>query len=234
MSPSTFRPICVVPCYRHEEGLKAFLPTLQTIGLSIVVVDDGNTPPMQSLEGVTLLRSEQNCGKGGALVLGARWAHEQGYTHMLQIDADGQHLVADAMTMLEAAKQAPQVLFSGFPVYDASVPKSREKGREVTRFFVRLETGLKREDGLCGCRVYPLAQFLQVVDHVWTRRMGFDVEVIVKWHWAGGEVRQHKVRVTYPVDGVSNFRMVKDNVNFFLLHMCLCCGRLLRLLRISR
>lgn len=234
MMDASFRPIWIIPCYRHEAGLKDFLPALQATGLPIVVVDDGNMPPMQPIEGVELVRSEQNLGKGGALILGAQWAEQQGYTHALQIDADGQHELADALTMLEAAKQSPQTLFSGFPVYDASVPKSREKGREVTRFFIRLETGLKREDALCGCRVYPLKPFLQVVNRVWSRRMGFDVEIIVKWVWAGGEVRQHKVRVTYPIDGVSNFHVFRDNLAFFLLHSRLCCGRLLRLLRILR
>ena len=234
MKSPSFRPIWVIPCYRHEAGLKSFLPTLLDTGFPILVIDDGNTPPMQPLEGATLLRSEQNCGKGAALILGARWAHEQGYTHLLQIDADGQHSVADALSMVAAAQHSPQTLFSGFPVYDETVPKSREKGREVTRFFIRLETGLKREDGLCGCRVYPLNQFLQIIDQLWTRRMGFDVEVIVKWVWAGGDVRQHPVRVTYPVDGVSNFHVFRDNFAFFLLHTRLCCGRLLRLLRILR
>lgn len=234
MATATFRPIWVIPCYRHEKGLHGFLPSLQATGLPIVVVDDGNIPPMSPITGVFLVRSEKNLGKGGALILGARWAYQAGYTHALQIDADGQHTVADALTMLEAAKQAPDTLFSGFPVYDESVPKSREKGREVTRFFLRLETGLKREDALCGCRVYPLERFLKVVERVWAKRMGFDVEVIVKWVWSGGDVRQHNVRVTYPNDGISNFRMWRDNIGFFLLHARLCCGRLLRFLRIFR
>jgi glycosyltransferase involved in cell wall biosynthesis len=234
MNTSTFRPIWVVPCYHHEARLRKFLPALQDTGIPIVVVDDGNMPPMQSIDGVTLIRSEQNLGKGNALILGARWAHQQGYTHALQIDADGQHSLADALTMLDAARLSPQVLFSGFPVYDDSVPKSREKGREVTRFFLRLETGLKREDALCGCRVYPLKRFLQVINHVWTRRMGFDIEIIVKWVWTGGEVRQHNVHVTYPTDGVSNFHMIRDNFVFFMLHTRLCTGRILRLLRILR
>ncbi len=231
---ASFRPIWVVPCYKHEACLREFVKQLLPTGVPILVVDDGNPTPMEPIEGASLLRCDQNGGKGSALIAGAEWALARGYTHLVQIDADGQHAVADALTMIGAAKAEPAVLFSGFPVYDESVPKSREKGREVTRFFLRLETGLKREDGLCGCRVYPLQDFLKVAQRVWTRRMGFDVEVIVKWVWQGLQVRQHFVHVTYPLDGVSNFRMVRDNVAFFMLHSRLCCSRVFRLLRVIR
>lgn len=234
MSHDAFRPVWILPCYRHEASLKPFLPQLFATGIPVVVVDDGNEPAIAPIDGVQLVRCDINRGKGAALIAGAKWAETQGFTHIFQIDADGQHAVADALTMLEAAKAEPQTLFSGFPVYDESVPTSREKGREVTRFFIRLETGLQREDALCGCRIYPLKPFLEVVQKVWTRRMGFDVEVIVKWVWQGYAVKQHRVHVTYPLDGVSNFRMVRDNVTFFALHTRLCCGRLLRWLRILR
>ena len=234
MSCSTFKPLWIVPCYHHEASLKVFLPQLLATDIPVLVVDDGNETPITPIPGAMLVRCDVNGGKGAALEAGAKWAQTQGYTHLIQIDADGQHAVADALAMVEAAKAEPHTLFSGFPVYDDSVPKAREKGREVTRFFIRLETGLKREDALCGCRVYPLKEFLEVVQKVWSRRMGFDPEMVVKWVWQGYAVKQHRVHVTYPLDGVSNFRMLRDNTAFFAVHARLCCGRLLRWLRILR
>ena len=234
MSSPTFKPLWIVPCYHHEASLKVFLPQLFATQIPVLVVDDGNETPISPIPGAMLVRCDVNGGKGAALEAGAKWAEQQGYTHLIQIDADGQHAVADALTMVEAAKAEPHTLFSGFPVYDDSVPKAREKGREVTRFFIRLETGLKREDALCGCRVYPLKEFLEVVQKVWSRRMGFDPEMVVKWVWQGYAVKQQHVHVTYPLDGVSNFRMLRDNMAFFAVHARLCCGRLLRWLRILR
>lgn len=234
MSSSTFKPLWIVPCYHHEASLKVFVPQLLATQIPVLVVDDGNETPISPIPGAMLVRCDVNGGKGAALEAGAKWAQTQGYTHLIQIDADGQHAVADALAMVEAAKAEPHTLFSGFPVYDDSVPKAREKGREVTRFFIRLETGLKREDALCGCRVYPLKQFLEVVQKVRSRQMGFDPEMVVKWVWQGYAVKQHLVHVTYPLDGVSNFRMLRDNMTFFAVHARLCCGRLLRWLRILR
>ncbi|MDO5463197.1 MAG: glycosyltransferase family 2 protein [bacterium] len=228
MSADAFRPIWVVPCYRHESSLRKFLPQLVATGIPILVVDDGNDEPLAPFEGADFIRSEKNEGKGAALVRGAHWATKRGYTHLVQIDADGQHSVSDALTMIAVAEKEPNVFISGFPIYDASAPMTRAKGREITRFFLWLETGLKGEDGLCGCRVYPLQQFLQVCQRVRTRRMGFDVEVIVKWIWQGYRIKQHHIHVTYPLDGISNFRMLRDNVGFFALHTRLCCLRILR------
>lgn len=234
MVQADYRPIWVLPCYRHEARLRLFLPQILKTGLPVLVVDDGNIPAIAPIEGVEIVRCETNSGKGAALIEGAKWAVSKGYTHLVQIDADGQHSVEDALAMIETSRTKPETLFSGFPIYDASVPKARLKGREVTRFFLLLETGIKRVDGLCGCRVYPLQHFLQVCEWVRARRMGFDVEVLVKWVWRGLPLKQQNVRVTYPQDGSSNFQMVRDNVGFFMLHARLCFLRVLRLVRFMR
>lgn len=229
--PDAFRPLWVLPCYRHEARLRHFLPQVTATGIPVLVVDDGNEPPLAPLDGAEILRCTENGGKGAALIAGARRAAEAGYTHLVQIDADGQHAVDDALAMIEAARREPETFFAGFPAYDASVPAARLKGREVTRLFLRLETGRRGIDGLCGCRVYPLRQLLEVCDGVRSRRMGFDVEVVVKWIWKGYALKQLPVRVTYPQDGVSNFRMVRDNVGFFMLHTRLITCRIFRLIR---
>lgn len=234
MVKADYRPIWVLPCYRHEAQLRRFLPQILKTGLPVLVVDDGNVPAIAPIEGVEIVRCDTNGGKGAALIAGAKRAASKGYTHLVQIDADGQHSVEDALAMVAISRAEPETLFSGFPLYDASVPKARLKGREVTRFFLRIETGVTRLDGLCGCRVYPLQHFLQVCDRVRARRMGFDVEILVKWIWQGLPLKQQNVRVVYPKDGASNFQMVRDNVGFFMLHTRLCCLRVLRFVRFMR
>lgn len=234
MTGEAYRPIWILPCYQHEACLRVFLLQIKKTGLPILVVDDGNTPAIAPIKGVEIVRCETNGGKGAALIAGAHWAIARGYTHLVQIDADGQHSVEDALEMIEASRAEPETIFSGFPVYDASVPKARLKGREITRFFIQIETGIKRIDGLCGCRVYPLQRFLEVCEQVRAHRMGFDVEILVKWVWQGFPMKQWMVHVTYPQDGISNFQMVRDNVGFFALHTRLCFLRILRLMRLKR
>ena len=224
------KPVWMVPVYRHVEPARVLAQRLLETPFPVVAVDDGNAPPLD-LPGVTVLRHDRNLGKGAAVATALRWAGGQGFTHAVQIDADGQHRVEDALTMVARAECEPGTLISGFPVYDGTVPSQRASGRKVTRFFIWLETGVKGEDGLCGCRVYPVARAVALLPLLRSRRMGFDVEVIVRWLWNGWPLFSHPVHVTYPENGVSNFRMVHDNITFFMLHARLCFQRLFRCYR---
>lgn len=224
----------MIPVYRHENHLPKMLDQLRKTGIPIVVVDDGNPIPISVPKDIFLIRFERNQGKGTAIRAGFAWAEKNGFTHLIQIDADGQHNVSDAMELLKIAEKNQDALVSGFPAYDESVPKARESGRKVTRFFLRLEIGLTEEDGMCGCRVYPVRRSLAVAKLIKARRMGFDVEFPVRWFWSGWKILTGKIRVTYPEDGFSNFRMWKDNIAFFCLHSRLCFLRLFRCYRKAR
>ena len=112
---------------------------------------------------------------------GAHAARTLGFSHMLQIDADGQHDVNDVARFIELAQAHPNAVISGAPQFDDSAPKARVYGRKVTDFWVALETcSLKIKDSLCGFRVYPLAEFELVFDkyHI-GKRMDFDTDVLV-------------------------------------------------------
>lgn len=225
------RTLWLIPVYRHARPLAALLDRLAGSGCPVLVVDDGNDPPLKLPEGVDSIRFGRNRGKGAAVMAGLRWAAGRGFTHLVQIDADGQHDLEDARAMVETARSVPDALVTGFPVYDASAPSSRVSGRKVTRLFLWLETGRRDEDGLCGCRVYPVSRSLALLELVRERRMGFDVEFPVRWLWSGWPLVTRRVHVTYPAGGYSNFRMVRDNAAFFLLHARLCFLRLFRLYR---
>ncbi|MGN0887070.1 MAG: glycosyltransferase family 2 protein [Candidatus Spyradenecus sp.] len=231
---SGFRPIWILPCYRHGEALAKRLPALCATGVPVLVVDDGNEPPLDFAPvpggDVRIVRRERNGGKGAALLTGARAALKAGFSHALQLDADGQHNLEDARGLIAAAAAEPETLHSGYPLYGPEVPKARLKGRELTRWMIRLETGLRHEDAQCGCRAYPLAKLLEVAKHIRGRRMDFDIEVIVRWAWAGERIKPFPVHVAYVPGGVSNFRMVRDNAAFAWLHTRLLTQRICRLL----
>jgi hypothetical protein len=110
------------------------------------------------------------------------------------------------------------------------VPKAREQGRKITNFWVAIETlSLKIPDAMCGFRVYPLASSWPVMKCLRNNRMGFDIEMIVRLSWAGVKMLFFPVKVHYPKDGVSNFRMFHDNVVISMTHTMLCFGMLIRL-----
>ncbi|MFM5207500.1 glycosyltransferase family 2 protein [Aeromonas hydrophila] len=238
-------PCILIPCYNHAGPLAAVLARLAEYELPCLLIDDGSEPvaaaELAALAArypwVTLLRRPHNQGKGGAVMTGLRRAHALGFSHALQVDADGQHDLADIPALLAEAGKHPAALVSGRPLYDDSVPKGRLYGRYITHVWVWIETlSFAIKDSMCGFRVYPLAATCALLDRVALgRRMDFDTEVMVRLYWAGVAVRFVPTRVIYPADGSSHFQLWRDNRDISWMHTRLVC-RLLwdQLLRLCR
>ncbi|WP_017412554.1 glycosyltransferase family 2 protein [Aeromonas salmonicida] len=233
-------PCILIPCYNHAGPLAAVLDRLAGYQLPCLLIDDGSEPvAAAALDGlaachpwVTLLRHSHNQGKGGAVMTGLRHAHGLGFSHALQVDADGQHDLADIPALLAEAHRDPEALISGRPVYDDSVPKGRLYGRYITHVWVWIETlSFTIKDSMCGFRVYPLAASCALLEQVALgRRMDFDTEVMVRLHWAGVAVRFVPTRVIYPADGSSHFQLWRDNRDISWMHTRLVCRLLWDLL----
>lgn len=234
-----FDPVVVIPVYNHPATIAGVVAQVRGHGLRCILVDDGSTPDCAAVldtlaaahpAQVALVRLPHNQGKGAAMVAGFREAGRRGHSHVLQIDADGQHACADIPLFLQRARAQPQAVIAGCPVYDESVPKGRLYGRYATHVWVWINTlSLDIRDSMCGFRVYPLASLLPLLDAVHIgRRMDFDSDVIVRLHWRGVPVVNQPTRVTYPQDGISHFRMWRDNVRISAMHARLFFGMLCR------
>ena len=190
--------------------------------LPCLIVDDGSgkftRQQLEQLEQrhawVEVVHHPRNRGRGAALRTAYETAAARGRTHVIQLDADGQHDSADVPRFLEAAKARPDALILGTPIFDESVPWHRLHGRKLSQIIVRLETLSKSvQDPLCGFRCIPLAPTLEVLERTQTGdRMDFDPELIIRLVRAGVPVINIPTRVQYPEDGVSHFRMVEDNL----------------------
>ncbi len=235
----TFRPCVVIPCYNHGAMMANVLSRLAPFGLPCLIVDDGSDEgtrlELERLAAeqsqVTLIRLAENAGKGTAVIRGLTESARAGYTHAVQVDADGQHAIEDIPQLLALAERNPEALISGQPIYDDSIPRSRLYGRWVTHFWVWIETlSLQLKDSMCGFRVYPVAPTLQLAERATLgKRMDFDTEVMVRLYWQGNTSYFLPTRVTYPLDGLSHFDALKDNVRISLMHTRLFFGMLPRI-----
>lgn len=141
------------------------LARLKPFNLPCIVVNDGSdAATQQQLDnlvseqpGVTLIRLAENAGKGAAVMRGLQAAADAGFSHAVQVDADGQHAIEDIPKLLALAEQHPAALISGQPIYDDSIPRSRLYGRWITHVWVWIETlSLQLKDSmrfsrLSGC-----------------------------------------------------------------------------------
>jgi len=229
----------LIPVYRHAKTAGPLIKQLSALGLPIIAVDDGNDREnreclqkwIANTPGVILVSLSKNMGKGGAASKGFEKAAELGLTHVLQIDADGQHDSGKTAFFLEESAKYPDMLVCGYPVFDESAPKGRVAGRKVSNFWaavVTLSTEIK--DALCGFRVYPVDLSLRITQGLFfDKRMGFDPEILVRLYWKGILPLFYPVKVTYPPDGISNFRSVRDSIHISWVFSRLFIGMAARL-----
>lgn len=240
MLSAPFSPCVVIPCYNHGAMMASVLARLAPFNLPVIVVDDGSDAATQlqlatlHAPQLSLLRLDSNQGKGAAVIHGLRAAAARGFTHAVQLDADGQHQAEDLPLMLAEAERYPDALISGQPLYDDSIPKSRLYGRYITHFWVWIETlSLSIRDSMCGFRVYPLAATLTLCDRrAIGQRMDFDTEIMVRLYWQGTRSRFIPTRVTYPASGLSHFDALYDNLRISWMHTRLFFGMLPRIPRL--
>lgn len=234
------KPCVVVPFYNHERAIGGVLSRLAATGLDCFLVDDGSDarcqPTLDALASehaawLTRLRLPVNSGKGAATSAGFAAAAAAGYTHALQVDADGQHCVEDIPRFLDAAHAAPTAVIAGTAVFGPDVPRHRQYGRYATHVMVWLNTlSFDIRDSMCGFRLYPLAPALATWGAMRAgRRMDFDSEILVRMHWAGVPVVNLPTAVRYPDDGVSHFDLWRDNLRISAMHTRLFFGMVWRL-----
>ncbi len=227
-----FRPVVIIPSYNTGTALleKTVRSALDK-GIPVKVVvdgsDDGSDRILDSLKGsdqnLTVLRKAENTGKGDALLQAATVAIDEGFTHGLMMDSDGQHPSNMIHPMLDRAKALPGSLIMGQPVFGDEAPWARVAGRKLTTFWTNIETlwcGLG--DTLFGMRVYPLTPFIKAFGQTsFARGFEFDPEIAVRMTWLGCQPIQVKVPVRYldtNEGGVSHFHYLRDNLKLILLH----------------
>jgi glycosyltransferase involved in cell wall biosynthesis len=238
-----FNACAIVPVYNHEAPVVRVAHRLRSLGLPVILVDDGSSSSCAAIldqlateSGITLKRHVHNAGKGGAVKTGLACAAELGFTHALQVDADGQHDLDDVPRLLAAAQAAPTAMICGQPIFDASIPKLRKLSRYLTHGLVAINSmSGKMYDAMCGYRVYPVDAMSRIVTEERTgNRMDFDPEILVYWSWRKLPVETVDTRVRYPEDGQSHFRLVLDNWFITRMHIRLFLRMLWRLSGLSR
>ncbi len=206
-----------------------------------VVVDgssDGTAEGLRELaaadSAVRLFVLPVNRGKGAAVLHGLHAAHAAGYTHALTMDSDGQHPAHLIPSFMHASQHRPDAMVLGRPVFDASAPLLRVRGRRISNWWTNLETlGAGIDDSLYGFRVYPVADLIAVMHRQpWMRRFDFDTEAVVRLAWRGVTPLNLAAPVKYlrpDEGGVSHFRYGRDNVLLTWMHLRLMIEFALRL-----
>ncbi len=215
------RHLMVIPVYNHAATLRTVAERAMAFG-PLLVVDDGSTDGgADALSGlaVTVIRHGMNRGKGAAILTAAKHAEELGYTHIVTLDADGQHDPADTPKFLAALAEEPMSIVVGARDFDtANVPGASRFGRKFSNFWLRVQTGQRLSDTQSGFRAYPVSVLRSL--RFSETRYSFEVEVLVRASWAGLRLRDVNISVHYPPaeERVSHFQGFADNLRISLLN----------------
>lgn len=238
--------LVLIPSYNAGAKLLETVNEARQLWKPVWVVVDGSTDGsseallkrQETDPGLRVFILPRNLGKGAAVLHGLREAVAAGFTHVLTMDADGQHPAAKIPEFMRASQRAPDALILGRPVFDLSAPKLRVGGRKISNWWANLETlwaGI--DDSLFGFRVYPARALLEVMSASrWMRRFDFDVEAAVRMVWSGIQPANIDAPVRYfsPEEGgVSHFQYLRDNALLTWMHMRLFAGFVVRLPRLA-
>jgi glycosyltransferase involved in cell wall biosynthesis len=223
--------LVLMPTYNTGPRLREVVSEVLQHWRPVLVVVDGSTDGSdgavislaKSESGLEVLTMPANAGKGAAVLAGAAWASDHGFTHALVMDADGQHPAASVGEFMAVSQRQPAAMVLGQPVFPANIPPERLHGRKLSVGLVHFELlGHAVADPLFGFRVYPLAPLLAVLGpRRGGRRYDFDTESAVRLGWAGVP----PVNVAAPVryfsraeGGVSHFHYLRDNLTLVWMH----------------
>jgi len=228
--------LVLIPSYntgaRLSTTVAGALAAWQPVWVVVDGSDDGRDAALVDAPGLRVIRRARNGGKGAAVLEGLVEAVAAGFTHVLVMDADGQHAAGEISNFMEISQENLEAMVLGRPVFDASAPLVRVLGRRISNVLARWETGQPIGDALFGFRVYPAGGLLAVMQgsrHM--RRYDFDTEAVVRLCWRGVKVINRDVPVRYfssVEGGVSHFRYGRDNLRLAAMHLRLLAAVLLR------
>lgn len=222
--------LVVVPVYNNEKTVAGVVSGVLETGLPVLVVNDGSTDGSSTeIEGLPVERIDfpGNRGKGHAVRRSLKWAKEHNFTHIVTIDADGQHDPKDIAKLIKKVKECPDRIIIGKRDFGANVPGKSRFGRTWSNMWIRIASGGITPDSQSGYRAYPVNPLVKL--NFLGSRYEFEVEVLVRAVWAGLELDWADVSVKYfeGEERVSHFKPLRDNLRISIAYTLLVTRNLL-------
>jgi glycosyltransferase involved in cell wall biosynthesis len=215
--------IVIIPTYDNPLTIKKVAYDVIDNGYKLIIIDDGSLLPVENLfsteekENIIILTHPQNQGKGSAISTGTRKAKELGYSHVVSIDGDGQHLASQIQYLLEVCN-GDEIIIGARNFEIANIPNGSKFGRWFSNFWACWDTGHKITDSLSGFRVYPVS----ILDlEIKTTRFDWEMEVIVRHADASKKIKEVSIECYYPTaeERVSHFRKFTDTMAIVWVHI---------------
>ena len=203
--------LIVVPAYNESATIAKVVSEIHQAGFSCVVVDDGSEDDTSQLAkhvGARVLTLPFNVGVGGALRCGFRYALENGFTAVIQCDADGQHHSHHFHDLIHTANetQADFVLGSRFLSTENTLDPHIVR-RFAMWWLARVAsraTGRRITDATSGFRLIQRPLLDELAEHLPEYYLGDTFEALVVLGRAGYSVEEIGTAMSPRQSGVSS------------------------------
>jgi dolichol-phosphate mannosyltransferase len=200
--------LVVVPTYNEADNVAQIVGRVRAaVPTAYVLVADDNSPDgtgkladalAEDDDHVQVLHRPGKQGLGAAYIAGFRWAAEQGFDVVVEMDADGSHAPEELPRLLDALRDADLVLGSRWVPGGRVVnwPKSRMVLSRGGNLYTRLVLGLPLGDATGGYRAYRRT-VLDSLDLAAVASQGYCFQVDLAWRVAREGYRVVEVPITF-------------------------------------
>jgi glycosyltransferase involved in cell wall biosynthesis len=206
--------ICaLIPAFNEAPYIAAIVEQTAKHIETVVVIDDGSTDDTAAIAraaGAVCLSLPVNRGKSWALRTGIDFARANGFTHVITLDGDGQHLPQDIPAMVRVAEETDADLVIGTrPFARDLMPSSRYYSNTIGSRLASLLIGCEVKDSQSGFRLFRTDKFSTI--KLRSQRYEIEMEVLIKMVRSGCSIAHSPIHMVYFNDEAhTKLRPIRD------------------------
>ncbi|MDO4547185.1 MAG: bifunctional glycosyltransferase family 2/GtrA family protein [Clostridia bacterium] len=221
--------IALIPAYKPDAAFTDVVREAANAGFTVIAVNDGSGTEFDGVfeeasSLATILTHPQNRGKGAAIKTGIQYISEMYKSDFIVVtlDADGQHKVSDALSVLRACEERPDALILGSREFKGNVPLRSRFGNNTTRIVYKIATGVSIRDTQTGLRAFSdqLADAMQCISG---ERYEYEMNVLLECARRNTPIIEITIETIYLGQNESShfhavrdsFRVYKEIIKFF-------------------
>jgi dolichol-phosphate mannosyltransferase len=219
--------LVVTPTYNEAKNIEKFIENIQRLNLDLLIIDDNSPDGTAEIvkkfilksRTINLITRDSKLGLGSAYREGFKWAENNNYKYVVEMDADFSHQFSDLELLLD--KRRPNTLVIG----SRYIPGGKTKGWSLSRktlskyanLFSRILKQTDVRDMTSGFRVYSM-NALQKSNYSGSKSDGytFQIEMVLKCIKAGVKVVEVPITFVERELGTSkmNYQIIFEAIKF--------------------
>jgi len=218
--------IVLIPSYNESSAIGAIIRELKAKNLSVCVIDDGSiddTAAIAKASGASVVKHENNMGKGASLIDGFAYVLRGDFTAALVMDGDGQHCVSDVDNFFNKMDSTGSDIVIGNRMSDtALMPIARRLTNKFMSCLISMMCGHDIPDTQCGFKLIKR----NVLERVNLSASNYEIEseLLLKAAKNGFKIESVPVKTIYQNEK-SRINPFVDTIRFIVFLMKTMVGR---------